>query len=113
MSSPNFAITRGSGFHITFDNGYSVSVQFGPTSHTDNGEGNDDPFERIGAWGIDYPQYGKKGCANAECGVLDPDGKLIDLPKWAAENDQVTNRSTPAQVLRLMNWASKIKGGVK
>lgn len=113
MDYRRFMITRGSGFQVTFDNGYCVSVQFGPTSHTDNGDGNDDPFERILSFGIDYPQYGKKGCDNAECAVFDPDGELIELPKWAANGDQVTSHSTPAQVLRLMNWASKIKGGVK
>lgn len=31
-----FGITRHSGFHITFSNGYTLSVQFSPTSHCEH-----------------------------------------------------------------------------
>lgn len=32
----SFAITYGKGFHIKFDNGITVSVQFGPGSYCEN-----------------------------------------------------------------------------
>ena len=32
----NFRITRGKGFHITFTNGMTLSVQFGPGNYGDN-----------------------------------------------------------------------------
>ena len=32
-----FKITRGTGFHLTFSNGVSVSVQFGKGSYSENG----------------------------------------------------------------------------
>ena len=31
-----FAITRGTGFHMTFANGITISVQFGPGLHADH-----------------------------------------------------------------------------
>lgn len=31
-----FEITNGSGFHITFENGYTVSTQFGDGSYSEN-----------------------------------------------------------------------------
>lgn len=34
--TPGFSITNGKGFHIRFDNGWTVSVQFGWGNHGDN-----------------------------------------------------------------------------
>lgn len=31
-----FRITRGKGFHVSFPNGYTVSVQFGPGNYCDH-----------------------------------------------------------------------------
>jgi len=33
---PGFAINRGKGFQVTFENGYTVSVQFGLGSYSKN-----------------------------------------------------------------------------
>ncbi len=33
---PGFAITGSKGFHITFKNGWTISVQFGPANYADN-----------------------------------------------------------------------------
>lgn len=90
---PGFKITQGKGFWVTFANGYTVSVQFGGGSYSDNydDEIGDEP----------YRQSGAKGSGTAECAVWGPDGNMID--RW---EDTVSNRSTPAEVLELMNWAS-------
>lgn len=88
-----FFITGGKGFHITFENGYTVSVQFGPGNYCDNYD------EQIGR---DEDRCGRDGSSNAECAVWANDGNLID--RW--NGDTVSNRSTPAEVLALLNWAA-------
>ena len=45
-----FNIVEGKGFHVTFDNGYTVSVQFGPGNYGDN-------------------RYAPRG-AERECGIM-------------------------------------------
>jgi hypothetical protein len=92
----NFKITDGKGFHITFENGYTISVQFGPGNYCDNYD------MEIGE---DNSKAGEAGSRTAECAVLDPQRGLIGLP---GHDDTVTNRSTPAEVLKLMNWAASL-----
>lgn len=89
---PGFKITSGKGFHITFDNRYTVSVQFGGGNYCDNYD------DDIGT--EPYIQSGKKGSGTAECAVWGPDGEM--LKRWS---DTVSNRSTPAEVLDLLKWA--------
>lgn len=36
QTKPGFKSTRGKGFHMTFDNGCTISVQFGPGNYCDN-----------------------------------------------------------------------------
>jgi len=87
-----FKITNKHGFHITFENGYAVSVQFGPGNYCDNYD------MEIG---LDDEKAGR-GSSNAECAVWAKDGTrcLID------GTVTVSNRSTPAEVLALLNWAA-------
>jgi hypothetical protein len=101
MEDEMFRITSKKGFHITFENGYTVSVQFGPGNYCDNYDRN---------IGIDEERCGKDGSTNAECAVWANDGELIKYPSW---NDTVSNRSTPDEVLSLMNWASSQKRGME
>jgi hypothetical protein len=77
-----FNITNGSGFHIAFANGYTVSVQFGYGNYCDNRYGND----------------GDKS-ANAEVAAWKTDGG-----DWVrlGEIDDVTGYQTPDQVLAIM-----------
>ena len=91
-----FKITGKKGFHITFKNGYTVSVQFGPGNYCDNYDRN---FE-------DVELCGKQGSSTAECAVWASDGEMIKRPGW---NDTVSNRSTPAEVLALLKWAAAQK----
>lgn len=91
-----FRITDGKGFSIAFDNGYSVSVQFGPGNYADNYDAEIRSDNEV---------CGKRGSMTAECAVIDPEGILIGLP---GIDDTVTNRSTPDEVLGLMNWAAQL-----
>jgi hypothetical protein len=43
-----FKITRGMGFQMTFDNGWTVSIQFGPENYCDHYHANRGPDE--GRW---------------------------------------------------------------
>jgi len=96
--NPMFKITGKKGFHITFANGYTVSVQFGPGNYCDNYD------RRIGR---DEESSGSDGSSAAECGVWGPNnGELLMLPDFMESGDTVSNRSTPAQVLQLLNWAA-------
>jgi hypothetical protein len=92
-----FRITGKKGFHITFENGWTISVQFGPGNYCDNYGKN---------IGLDNERCGDEGSSNAECAIWGPDGDMITLPT----GDEVTNRSTPAEVLELINMAAK--GGI-
>jgi hypothetical protein len=88
-----FKITEKKGFHITFKNGYTVSVQFGPGNYCDNYD--------MRIWD-DSEKAGKQGSTTAECAVWAKDGELI--PHF--DTDSVSNRSTPEEVLELLNWAA-------
>ena len=92
-----FKITSKKGFHITFENGWTVSVQFGPGNYCDNYD------RRIGE---EDEICGKEGSSTAECAVWGGDGEMVAAPGW---NGTVSNRSKPAEVLELLNWASKQK----
>ena len=92
-NATGFRITGGKGFHITFANGWTVSVQFGPGNYCDNYD------QRIGR---DEVKCAKAGSSNAECAVWGPDGKMVDR----FDGSNVSNRSKPAEVLELMNWAA-------
>jgi hypothetical protein len=63
------------GFHMTFKNGYTMSVQFGKTNYSDGGE----TTAEIAAWG--------------------PDGKWMKL----SDHDDVRGWCSPDEVLEVMN----------
>jgi hypothetical protein len=64
-----FKITEGKGFQITFANGYTVSVQWGPGNYCDNYTANFHQSEICGA----------KGSSTAETWAWKPDG----TPLWS------------------------------
>lgn len=104
----NFRITEGKGFGFGFPNGWRVSVQFGYGNYADNYDGRDH--------GEDYNarniRLGAQGSDTAECACFDDTGTMVKLPKFMFDSeytDVVSNRSTPAQVLKLLNWAAKKK----
>ena len=91
-----FFITNNHGFHITFANGYTVSVQFGPGNYCDNYSRNWDEAE----------QCGKDGSFTAECAVWPQEGHMLAYSDWG---NTVSSHSTPAEVLELLNWAASQK----
>ena len=92
-----FRITGNKGFHIVFKNGWTVSVQFGPGNYCDNYDRNILSEAEV---------CGKDGSTTAECAVWGPDGEMVEYKGWG---NSVSNRSTPAEVLELLNWANKRK----
>lgn len=78
-----FRITNGKGFHITFVNGYTVSVQFGEGNYCAvryGKDGDDSPNAEVAAW-------------------QERDSGWVKL----GENDDVIGWQTPDQVLEIMN----------
>ena len=105
MSSKGFRITDGKGFGITFANGWTISVQFGWGNYCDN-------YDRIPAHydkGDENRRCGEDGSQTAECAAINPKGDMVDLPAFMSDGDPytVSNRSTTAQVLQLMNWVAE------
>lgn len=66
------------GFHMTFKNGYTMSVQFGKTNYSDGGV----TTAEIAAWG--------------------PDGQWLSL----GEGDDVRGWCSPDEVLEIMNMVA-------
>lgn len=91
-----FKSCGGHGFHITFDNGWTVSVQFAPGNYCNNHK----PFYRD-------PETANE-CANAEIAAWDSNG---DWHKF--EYDTVLGYQSPNQVLDFMNMISKLPASVK
>ena len=82
-----FKIINGRGFHITFRNGYTISVQWGPGNYADNYRARPGSEIRCGAAGSD----------TAECAVYDKDG----LPGFTLRGDS-GSYMTAEQVAALM-----------
>ena len=80
-------ICHNKGFHITFDNGWTVSVQFGPGSYSDNYDSMDYSFK----------ESAQSNTAEVWC--------WNEGDKHYPEDP--TNRSTPEEVLEIMNKVSK------
>ena len=94
---PGFSIRGSKGFHISFENGWTVSVQFGPGNYCDN-------YDR--KRGVEDAKCGREGSSTAECAVFDPDGNMVEYEDW---EDTVSNRSKPSEVLKLLNWSASQK----
>ncbi len=88
-----FFITGKKGFHITFANGYTVSVQFGPGNYCEHYDRDFDDAE----------DCGKEGSLTAECAVWPQKGQMIAYGDW---DNTVSSHSTAAEVLELLNWAA-------
>lgn len=96
-----FRIIDRKGFHITFENGFTVSVQFGPANYCDNYDA--DMWEFID---------NKDICArssDAEIACKNPAGKLMELP----DGGTVDGYKFPAEVLEFMIKVSQLKEGDK
>lgn len=110
-SSNGFRITDGKGFHVTFENGYTVSVQFGPGNYAGNYNA---PFRSA-------PPKGGWESRTAETAVWGPDGEMLGMVVGSDGSlhvstagvedegyvDTVQGHQSPASVLALLNWASQ------
>jgi len=95
VTRPGFKITDSKGFHITLENGWTVSVQFGPGNYADNYDA---------GIGRDERASGERGSSTAECAIWGGDGEMVRYGDWG---NAVSNRSTPTEVLELLNWAAQ------
>jgi len=86
-------ITGNKGYQMTFENGYTVSVQIGHHHNCDN--------KRLGRGDSEEPM---PPCKNAETALIDENGEFI----YYEGNDPVQSDMTPAMVLELMNYAQNL-----
>lgn len=101
-----FAITGSRGFHITFQNGVTVSVQFGGGMHCDN--------LRVDI-GTEMHLHVLE-CDNAEVAIFIRDdskapGGWLTQQYSKDENDVILGYQTPAEVLDILNWAAGYVAG--
>lgn len=98
MRTRGFKITAGKGFHVTFENGITVSVQWGPGNYCDNYDERIDHDSDVAC--------GKRGSDVVETAVIR--GKnLIEVPMWPG--DTVQPHMSPEDVLNLLNWAAALE----
>ena len=93
-----FRITNeGHGFHITFTNGYTVSVQLGKFNYCSNKTIPDGFVPPV-------------NCRDAEVALVHPDGWLIDLHEkfewWGG--DTVNGYTSPDEVAELIAYAKAL-----
>ena len=93
-----FKITDGKGFQITFENGCTLSVQFGPGNYTDS---------EVRAKKLDAPRGAQSWKAQtAECAILLPNGDFYDnIPNG---DPQVAGWQTVNDVVALIDVARNI-----
>jgi len=101
-----FTITNGSGFHIKFDNGYTVSVQFGLGSYGDHYS-----LAGIKNFTQDNIHAGEKGSELAEMAILDPQGELLPLKDILNLDYESTviGYTTPNTLVTLINYVTNLK----
>lgn len=80
------------GFHITFANDWTVSVQFGSGSYCDNRDFNDSG------------NLPPNPCPNAEIGIFHKGSRLISF----SDGETVRGWIDPDQLLKYMNWVAKL-----
>lgn len=98
-----FSITRAKGIGITFANGWTVSVQWGPGNYCANYVLNGPA--RL-EWDAPEKQAAKGECwdsPDAECAVIDPDGKFTPLPGWG---DDVIGYMRADDVAKVIAWVA-------
>jgi hypothetical protein len=93
----SFKITESKGFHITFDNKITVSVQWGSVNYCSNGHN-----------GLGDNENGSNGSNTAECAVWDESGEYLIPPMFDSEcGDTVKGWMSAKDVVDLLVWAEK------
>ena len=87
--------TRGKGFRIAFDNGFAVSVQFGPGTYSSNRDMSfDADIKGISA-------------TTVETAIIDPAGELIK--RDVDDFDTVQGHQSIEQMLELLNHVASLE----
>lgn len=100
-----FKITQKKGFHMTFPNGWTVSVQFGPGNYCDNRDNylkfahNQLSMDRA------YEEAGREGSTTAEIAAWSTDHRWY---RWADIDDTVRGNQTATEVLAFMNLIANL-----
>tara|TARA_R110000824_G_scaffold270124_2_gene458588 strand:+ start:161 stop:502 length:342 start_codon:yes stop_codon:yes gene_type:complete len=99
-NASKLAITQGKGFRLSFDNGYSLSVQIGQYNYCDNYEalGNDSELLH----NITNPL----ASTTFEAAIIDKDGELIVWPDGSGESYDTVGGYTP--IADLPKWISYV-----
>ena len=87
-----FRINDNKGFQIKLDNGYMVSVQFGPGNYGSNYNLN--MLENMGK---------PMTALSAETALIDPEGNFV-----VYKDDEVQGHQTVSDVLELLNYANSL-----
>jgi hypothetical protein len=97
-----FRITNSKGFHMTFANGITISVQFGPGNYCENRDKRDAyPYKPVSAEDVQ--------CKNAEIGIWAADGAwctrqaVKDVTEQEAYDD-VEGWLTTNEVAKYIAW---------
>lgn len=98
-----FRITRGEGFQITFENGWTVSVQFGYGNYCSRKS-----FLSLANFcERKYLHEVNTECSDAEVAVIDPQNNLVPMREFGG--DTVCGHYTPDMVYKLMTKVRKMK----
>ena len=90
----SFVATRNKGYAMTFDNGFTISVQWGSMNYCERRNYSDD-----------YKSEMKEDfikSADSEIAVIDKDGEMLDI----AEHDQVIGWLSPNKVSKVIGIVS-------
>lgn len=108
-TKPGFSITKNKGFHITFDNGVCVSVQFGRGNYADNynlpiGDrmglgGLESTMAEVAIWNNQDPRRGSGFSLTKKCPHL----------RLQCGSSDVAGYVSPRDVAKAIAWASKQK----
>lgn len=109
-----FSIFQGKGFHITFDNGVKVSVQFGPYNYCGHHnviiESLHEDILKMAMVSNDEPKKCDKWTSqDAEIAIIGKNNEWLTR-KWRDEGDDVIGYVTPDDVLEALTWAKNYKG---
>ena len=91
MSNNNFSVKGGQGFQITFENGYTVSVQFGKYHYCSN--------KKLKIHDDTYAD----DCANAETAIFYKGDRFLEY-----KGDDVQSYQSPKEVLETLKYAESL-----
>jgi len=89
-----FIITRHKGFHIRFENRWTISVQFGAGNYCDN-------YDMMFGQGKNTDRLQS---TTAEIGIFNPKDELIQHPDF--EGNTVKGWVTPDELVKYIIWTS-------